>query len=636
MTHEGKKSLHQEYRQRKQAGECKRRNLLSSAFCYGFFRFCDRGPAMRITIRNFISILLSMALLFVLFIGTLYVQDAVNDYRVNAYEPEEYLQEDTEWNDAKANGNAVYFGDVSSDLHHTAEEWSRFRKLKLQAYSGISSKHIDSDTRIVLLQGDTITAGQYDAIVELCKSGVPVVFMDLPESAVIQNSENLREILGIHEVRSDSVQLTGIHLFSGFLLGGETIYQPEDEEEEDMQDLDLEIPWYVTLQGTESWMVGMMEENDDDPSFNEYLPAIIWKNHFENSDVFAINGDYCKDAMTGMGILSASLYQAQGMDLYPVINAQNLSLLNFPEAADENQENMVSIYGRSQTQFQNDIILSSLTSLANRTGFRPSSFFLPQYLYTDENQPVYGMLEQFLWKLSTLQGEMGLSLSHDPGTSMENKMASDTSYLDSQNIGYHMLSAYAENNDPAVYTAMDESSRFQEIRTIVTPYDANEPVISYEGGRLIQRLTSSATDYTYTSDLQLKGLETTLAYSSVGFDILPSLWPKDEQHQWQNYSKRAMAVLSTYWEPFEGFDRTTVTQSDTRARNFLAQNYSWNVNDNQLLVHCEREGDFLLRLLNDTPKGDYQKVEDHTWLLHLKEGDTVINLERNSLLEAEP
>ena len=590
---------------------------------------------MHITIRNFISILLSMALLFVLFLGTLYVQDASNDYRVNAYEPQEYLKEDTAWSDAEASGNAVYFGDAASGLHHTAQQWSTFRKLKLNAYSDISSKHLDSDTRIVLIQGDLIHAEQYDAIHDLCSSGVPVVFMDLPEAEVINGSENLREILGIHEVRSEAVQLTGIHLFSGFLLGGEAIYQPENEEEENLQDLDLEIPWYVTLQGTETWMTGMMEETDD-PSFNEYLPAIIWKNHFNNSDVFAVNGDYCKDAMTGMGILSASLYQAQGMDLYPVVNAQNLSLLNFPEAADENQENMINTYGRSQTQFQSDIILSSLTSLVNRTGFRPSSFFLPQYVYTDENQPVYGMLEQFLWKLSTLQGEMGLSLMHDPSSGMPDKITSDTAYLEGQNVGYRMLSAYTAEDDPAVYSAMDESPLFQEIQTIVTPYDASEEVFSYEGGRLVQRLTSSAVDYTYASDLQLKGLETALAYSSVGFDVLPSLWPQDEQHQWQNYSKRAMAVLSTYWEPFEGFARTTMTQSDTKVRSFLAQNCSWNMEDSQLRVHCEREGDFLLRLLNEKPAGDDTKVEDHTWLVHLQEGDSVITLEKDGSLEVQP
>ena len=46
-------------------------------------------------------------------------------------------------------------------------------------------------------------------------------------------------------MEQNEVTLDGIHLFEGFLLGGEVIYQAKDEEEEKNQDMDLKIPWYV-------------------------------------------------------------------------------------------------------------------------------------------------------------------------------------------------------------------------------------------------------------------------------------------------------------------------------------------------------------------------------------------------------
>ena len=84
-----------------------------------------------------------------------------------------------------------------------------------------------------------------------------------------------------------------------------------------------------------------------------------------------------------------------------------------------------------------------------------------------------------------------------------------------------------------------------------------------------QNATANAYRHSYMDSLRLKSIETSLGYSNVQVDIYRILWPEDEKDQWQNLADKMAANIDTYWKPFSAFDKTTVSLSDKRVRNFL-------------------------------------------------------------------
>jgi hypothetical protein len=68
-------------------------------------------------------------------------------------------------------------------------------------------------------------------------------------------------LLGIKEIRQPEVSLAGVHLFSGFFLGGERIYREDDDGNggED-HSLNLDVPWYVTRVKTKTYMRGILSD----------------------------------------------------------------------------------------------------------------------------------------------------------------------------------------------------------------------------------------------------------------------------------------------------------------------------------------------------------------------------------------
>lgn len=82
-------------------------------------------------------------------------------------------------------------------------------------------------------------------------------------------------------------------------------------------------------------MVGLLPEESGKDVENEDLPTLIWRNGMDKGSVFAVVGDYLKDS-SASGFLDGMLAEAFPYALYPVVNAQNLSMVDFPVFADEN------------------------------------------------------------------------------------------------------------------------------------------------------------------------------------------------------------------------------------------------------------------------------------------------------------
>ncbi|MBO7698207.1 MAG: hypothetical protein J6S38_04125, partial [Erysipelotrichaceae bacterium] len=494
--------------------------------------------------RNYFSIFLTILVIFFLFQGTIVVRERWNQYDDNNSVNYSSLKGSLKWkqnssstipNADNASGFVVYIGDQDYDTFNVARQWAEYNKKNFFAYEQIEEYEVNGKVPDVLLIDGKIINDNDKALylMDLVrKDRCDVIFMDLPEMKMLKSNSNLKDLLGINLIKGDNVQIEGIHFFDGFLFGGEKIYKAETEADEKKQDLDLNVPWLVTLDGTKTYAVGMMEENPADESQNEYLPAIIWRHSLGDQKVFGVNGDYLKNVYSGIGILDAMFYEMNDYVLYPIINAQNLILPGFPVLADENVEKMNEIYRRDQTQFEKDIMLSSIISLVTNTNFHMTSFLLPQYSYTDDIEAKDEILEYYLKEFNESDSEMGISLLHTGGSNNQ-VMDYIRDYLDDQDIDYSFNAIYGLSNED-----FRKGHRLlSDIHTIVRECNSDDEIVDYINDDVtLQTITSDARKHSYMDNIKLMGIETALGYSNIEMNVLPSLWPQNEEDEWQKLS----------------------------------------------------------------------------------------------------
>ena len=80
-----------------------------------------------------------------------------------------------------------------------------------------------------------------DFLMQCVEKGTHLVFSSLPDVSVVRRNKAVRELLGIRRISASETTVEGIHLYGGFLLGGEVIYKAEEKEEEKYQDMEEDI-----------------------------------------------------------------------------------------------------------------------------------------------------------------------------------------------------------------------------------------------------------------------------------------------------------------------------------------------------------------------------------------------------------
>ena len=118
--------------------------------------------------------------------------------------------------------------------------WALYMKRELQYYESIfdydeaiSSKK-QKTPQFILIDPDYVDwddTKQIRSLQSSMENGVNLIFGKLPDVSVVSSHKLLRRLLGINEITSEHVTAEGIHLYGGFLLGGEAIYKAETEEE---------------------------------------------------------------------------------------------------------------------------------------------------------------------------------------------------------------------------------------------------------------------------------------------------------------------------------------------------------------------------------------------------------------------
>ena len=594
--------------------------------------------------RNFIMMFTMIIVVLALFLSSVVLKEYYNDYDVNHMAETEALdKKDGFFVNGETDGQVLYFGEEENGYFEVIKEWSEYRK---KAFTALNSLDTvigieDVSRKYLLVDGElfeTNTEEYAEAFTEYVSKGGVVIFYRMPSYNTIRNCDALRNLLGIQRLRGETVKLQEIRLYSGFLLGGETHYSFDEASDPDLADMEREIPWYDISSRTKTYMVGFLsaEEKSSLGINNEDMPAIIWRSNMENGSVFAVNGDYIKTA--GIGILDAMLYEAQEYTLYSVVNAQNLFIAGFPDLTNENEKLMAEVYGMTTEQFCRDILWPSFVAAADKGNWKITSFVSVKQNDSTKTKPKTDGLIDYLKYFNEESAEAGVSLGRINSSDIRASVKDEKAQLDKLNLDYMFAAGYVRNENKdkleSLFGSNGNIDYFGDIRTVVGEYAENERILYWLTDKITyQNVTTDAYKHSYKDNLRLKSLETGLGYSNVQADIYRILNPENEKDQWENLADKMAANIDTYWKPFSAFDKTTVSQSDLRVRNFLNGKVTSSKNGNTVTVKTENyEGEAYLLFrthgeeLYEMTGGSFKKIEDNAYLLTLTEDTAKISL----------
>ena len=608
--------------------------------------------------RNFAMMMIMNLVVLVLFLLSAVLKEYFNDYDVNHAAETELIDKidqkidedgntDTRWDSLPADQQVLYIGTMDNSYYRVMKEWSGYRKKSFRVFESLEAA--DEIIRIqeekkpyILIDGQLIEKNPEDAATKLSEyveQGGVVIFYRLPSYQTIEGCGNLQNLLGIQHLRGESVKLHEIRIYSGFLLGGETCYSFEGVEEPELIDMEREVPWYDISARTKSYMVGFLSEKEKESMSlnNEDMPAIIWRSNMGTGSVFAVNGDYM-EGEASLGIMDAMVYETEEYSLYPVVNAQNLSIAGFPDLTVENEEKMAETYGMTNQQFCRDILWPSFVAAAQKNNWKITSYLSVKQRDESEKKPNQDDLIDYLKYFNEESAEAGVSLGRIDSSDIRLSVSDEKETLKSWDMDYVFAGGYVrkENKDKlaSLIDGNGQMEYFQDIRTVVGEYEKDQQILSWMTDKItLQNATTDAYRHSYKDSLWLKSLETSLGYSNIQVDIYRVLWPESKADQWEKVAEKMAANIDTYWKPFAAFDKTTISQSDSRVRNFLNGSIESTREGDQLTIQTKDfTGDAYLLLrthgekLEEMTGGSWKKVEEDAYLLQLTEAEAFVTL----------
>lgn len=598
--------------------------------------------------RKFFSIATMMFVLFFLFQFSMVLRDSKNTYDINSSLTEKKADGENQWTPSDSNSttvigadsSVVFVGNENGDMGTAISRWCTYAKRKLISCKSVSTYKADDKNlpEMMILESEKYADGDNLTTLEtLEKKGVIIVFGCLENAKNIQNNKALMKFLGIQKVVAEETHLAGVKLFEGLLLGGEVTYNTsKDKEEKKRQDLELDVPWYQVGSGTKTYMVGLLDEKTGKNVENEDLPTIIWRNGIDYGSVFAVVGDYMKDS-TALGLLDGMRAEALQYTIYPIVNAQNLSMVNFPVFADENNTEMLKLYSQSVTGIARDIMWPALISVVEKSDMKMTCFIQPQADYTDDTEPKSGNLEFYLKQMKEQSAEAGISLEYQKLDKAEDKVTKDTEFFENERINYRFGAAFAKEKDLKGILKDTDSGLLGDVGTLVCDYTENQPVVSYYSDSVtLQTVTSDGMNYAYSDDIRMRSIQTALGYTNVMLDMYDIFWPQEKTDRWEVMQKRFSSNLLTYWKNFRDFDSTTLSESNARIRTFLNLAYSQSREDNTITLQTSEAGSwFILRThgeeIDEIDGGSQTEIEADAYLICAEDTTVKIRLKEQEL-----
>ena len=499
-------------------------------------------------------------------------------------------------------GYIVYIGDINTKTGNTVYEWCNYTKRNLLVYKTVSQYHRYNEKYpdAVLIDSDYVNIdSDIDTFSLLTDYGINLVFCTLPSYSAISENQRFEQLCGISPHR-ESVNASGLKLYSGFLFGGEAWYTKENDPDGKFQNMKLTMPWYNTSNATKTYMSAVVESENGSKIDNEDQPAVIWRKSHDHAYVFCINGDYIKD-ISGMGILTAIMSESKDLDIYPVVDSQSVIVNNFPMFSFENDDAVEKYYLRNTSSLLENVIWPDISNLAESTGARFTFMAAPQINYSDNNLVSVREMDYFFRLFSEISSEAGLTTTRDDATSIDEKLTADAGIFSNYLSNYKFTSIIARK-DELENVLSSKNSLIDDVNTIVTDSQdyGGTKLFSYVNDNVINVECPVTSDkYTYSDDFRQRCFQTALAYTNIEFNMTGVCNPDDEKELWNEEIKSKSTALTSYMKNSKMFTKCSISQADKRIREFMAADYSYKQNSSYVsldITGAQETARFIVRL----------------------------------------
>lgn len=499
-------------------------------------------------------------------------------------------------------GYIVYIGDINTKTGNTVYEWCSYTKRNLLVYKTVSQYHRYNEKYpdAVLIDSDYVNIdSDIDTFSLLTDYGINLVFCTLPSYSAISENQRFEQLCGISPHR-ESVNASGLKLYSGFLFGGEAWYTKENDPDGKFQNMKLTMPWYNTSNATKTYMSAVVESEDGSKIDNEDQPAVIWRKSHDHAYVFCINGDYIKD-ISGIGILTAIMSESKDLDIYPVVDSQSVIVNNFPMFSFENDDAVEKYYLRNTSSLLENVIWPDISNLAESTGARFTFMAAPQINYSDNNLVSVREMDYFFRLFSEKSSEAGLTTTRDDATSIDEKLTADAGIFSNYLSNYKFTSIIARK-DELENVLSSKNSLIDDVNTIVTDSQdyGGTKLFSYVNDNVINVECPVTSDkYTYSDDFRQRCFQTALAYTNIEFNMTGVCNPDDEKELWNEEIKSKSTALTSYMKNSKMFTKCSISQADKRIREFMAADYSYKQNSSYVsldITGAQETARFIVRL----------------------------------------
>jgi hypothetical protein len=236
------------------------------------------------------------------------------------------------------------------------------------------------------------------------------------------------------------------------------------------------------------------------------------------------------------------------------------------------------------------------------------------------------------------EAETGLSTYQTSEVPIDEKMETDLSFYRAQIPSYTFRSLYVDPEQEESCSDLLSMEGLADIRTVYLGEDAAAEPFSYIADNVtVQRATADGFRHTFSDNFRLKSLETGLGYSSILVDMASIVLPQSDEDRWEKRADELSSYTITYWKPFAAFEKTVLSESDSRIRRFLSLGYAEAREENVITLQVDADGQetyFLLRTHNEEISqiegGSFEEIETHAYLISAQEARVEITLKQDA------
>ncbi|TCL58107.1 uncharacterized protein DUF2194 [Kineothrix alysoides] len=533
---------------------------------------------------------------------------------------------------------AILSSDGETAAAKLLEEWCIYNKYSYQLYtSWVPEEEIDTYD-LLLFSDYKLTAEDSDILYSYANLGKTMIFTKLPDYSAIVADPQFAAFFGIKAGVEEEMEADGIKIFSDFMLSKERVYKEGDYfgEEDDTR---IDVPYYSLASGYEVYAVGILDNQKELGIEDKELPPLLWKTTTEKSFVFAVNSDVF-NGVPLLGILTGFMAQEGDVFLYPIVNAQTISVLNYPYFSGENDETMQKLYSRSSEAVARDLLWSGIVQILKNYGSSYSFFASPKLDYAAQDKDRADYLSFYLREISKLPGDMGLSFDHVSDTGLAKVQEDNEQFLEENLPEYGLTALYAADFKPEEIAGNADYEHLRDIRLIMSGYEEGDSLIDFlDDGVLSVKFNQDGYQHETMDDLRMICVENALGMCNMEVDIGRVFYPESDEDEWNNLSLE-WSKGDTYFKDFSKLDMVSVYEMEKRIRRFMALDYIYEREEKGITVRMknfEEEAYFVLCTYNNSVESaenaDVEKLSDTAWLIRALAPEVRIYLTEENVLE---